>query len=138
MFSCFRLVVACLMMIALPLQGLAAASMLFCGTGQAQHAAISSSDARASVGHDHAAHMHSAEQTHADAHQVQEGKPGSLPDAGHKCGVCAACCHGAAIAGFSATPLVPPPPQANLAEPFVLIHARAASVPDKPPRLTRV
>lgn len=145
MLTRFRLFLACLVMVALPLQGLAAATMLFCGTGDAQEV-----HAQASGLHDHAAHMHGAAHadahsgaqadTHADSHIAQSpsGKPGSLPDAGHKCGVCAACCHGAAMAGFSATPLSPPLPQADLAEPFVLIHARAASVPDKPPRLARV
>jgi hypothetical protein len=142
MLTRLRLFLACLVMVALPLQGLAAATMAFCESGGAHEAQV-----QATVAHDHAVHGNAAHQhgdadhdMQADAHAAYDhaGKSGSLPDAGHKCGVCAACCHGAVIAGFTATPVQPALPQADMAEPFVLIHARASSVPDKPPRLTRV
>jgi len=147
MLTRLRLFLACLVMVALPLQGLAAATMAFCESGGAHEVQVQATVAHDNAEHSNASHHHAAHQhddatqdMQVDAHAAHDhaGKSGSLPDAGHKCGVCAACCHGAVIAGFSATPVHPALPQADLAEPFVLIHARASSVPDKPPRLARV
>jgi hypothetical protein len=116
--SRLRLLFAWLLLAALPLQGFAAATMLFCGTGaSASH-------------HDHSMHAH----THA-ATGERAADAGSEPvDAAHSCGVCASCCHSVAITEFTPFAAFVPLPQVHAAEPFVLIHARAASVPDKPPR----
>jgi hypothetical protein len=137
--SRFRLFLAWLIVAAIPLQGLAAASMLFCGTvghhspaqvavAQADHG---SHAAAAIEQHDHSRHSHAAQvedQTTAGNADQQ------FPDGAHKCPVCASCCHGVAITGILHLAVTAPAPQAELAEPFVLIHARPSSVPDKPPR----
>ena len=108
-----RILFAWLLMAALPMQGIAAASMLLCGMGgQHQHTV------QASEPHDHAA----------------DPAPGASPESGHKCSICAACCNGAALVGIQQAMAISPAPQPELAEPFVLILARAMPVPDKPPR----
>ncbi len=127
--SVLRLLFAWLLIAAVPMQGFAAASMLLCGAGsEHQHTA------QASEAHDHAAmhsHLGEADLSHAhDAHPA----PDASPDADHTCSICAACCNGMALVGLNHMATVAPAPQAQLAEPFVLIHTRAAPVPDKPPR----
>lgn len=135
--SRFRLFLAWLIVAAIPLQGLAAASMLFCGPnhGPAPMAAVQHEqhvhDGAAPAQHDHSKHV--------DAGEVQAKKAGdsagtTLPDASHTCGACASCCHSVAIAQFPELVAFAPVPQAELAEPFVLIHTRPSQVPDKPPR----
>lgn len=134
--SRFRLFLAWLIVAAIPLQGLAASSMLFCGPGQhpaqvaAAHADLHSPGGPASKGHDHSGHSHAGD--------VQAKKTDSagkkLPGAAHKCAVCASCCNLVAITEFPSLATFAPAPQADLAEPFVLIHARPSQVPDKPPR----
>jgi hypothetical protein len=138
--SRLRTIVAWLVMATIPLQGLAAVSMLFCGMG-AHHASSEQGTevsqapalhvAAAAVAHEHANHSHAEAQpgnTRADTSGAQ------LPDASHKCGVCASCCHSVAIAEYPQLVAFAPAPQADLIEPFVLIQARPSPVPDKPPR----
>ncbi|MES2510000.1 MAG: hypothetical protein V4625_08725 [Pseudomonadota bacterium] len=136
--SRFRHLLLCLMMLALPLQGFAAASMLYCGMGAGHDAKA----AHIETGYDHH-HMadatvmpHDHEKQEATA-QLGKQSPDSqqqLPDSSHKCGVCAACCSVIAIANFPQTVEVQSSPKANLAEPFVLIHAVPSRLPEKPPR----
>ncbi|HSV50720.1 MAG TPA: hypothetical protein VLJ57_01285 [Burkholderiaceae bacterium] len=117
-------------MAAIPLQGLAAASMLFCGMA-AQHAPAQQSADQATAAHDHSKHSHVAAE---QAQKSVDTSGAKLPDASHKCGVCASCCHSVAIAEFHQLLAFAPAPQADLVEPFVLIQARPSPVPDKPPR----
>jgi hypothetical protein len=134
--SHLRLVIAWLLMAAIPLQGLAAATMAFCaGEHHGQPAQVA---AEAGV-HKHAegvTHDHSAAATEAkdSGTSGQALASRALPDAGHKCGVCASCCYSVAIAQSTHWPAFVPLPQAELAEPFVLIHAPPSQLPDKPPR----
>lgn len=132
--SRFRLFLAWLIVAAIPLQGLAAASMLFCGAGE-HHAqgqvakADQLSSAGATIDHqDHSNH------SHADDVPIQDATGKKLPDVTHKCPVCASCCSNVAITESPQLATLGPVPQAALAEPFVLIHARPSPVPDKPPR----
>lgn len=124
-----RILFAWLLIAAVPMQGLAAASMLFCGMGSQQHGTVQTSEP-----HDHAT-MHgqtvSLEQGHAQAVDLT---PGTSADTGHKCSICAACCNGAALVGMEYVVAMTPAPQEKLAEPFVLIYALATPVPEKPPR----
>lgn len=137
--SCLRVLLAWLVMAAIPLQGLAAASMLYCGMGahHGNEAVVASlhspapADRAAAGRHDHSGHGHVAP---VDAGKIADDGQPRLPDAAHKCGVCASCCHSVAIAEFPQTLVFTPLPQAELAEPFVLIDARPARVPDRPPR----
>lgn len=109
-----------MLLIAIPLQGFAGASMLFCG--QAAHHA-QPADANEHAGHDHAMH---AQQDEPDAKQ--------LPGAPHVCAICASCCHAVAITQAEPVVLLPPAPVAGPLAPLVLIPSRPAQVPDKPPR----
>lgn len=132
MLSRLRLFLACVLLLAIPLQGLAAAGMLYCA-GAAAHA-HGHTAVVASAAHDHHGHQHSGH-AHALAEPQQEpGPAATLPGADHKCGACAACCHGVAIAaGFQ--PVAPASaPQAPAAEPVLHLYSRSAPVPDKPPR----
>lgn len=128
--SRFRYLLLCLMLLALPLQGFAAASMLFCGMGP-------NLDDQVSVAASHH-HMNGSSETQHDktaqsAKQSPDGQK-QLPDAAHKCGVCASCCSVLAISNFPQTVEVQLSPKADLVEPFVLIHAVPSRIPEKPPR----
>lgn len=144
--SIFRLVIAWLVMAALPLQGLAAVSMQFCE--QAAHSTVANA-----AGHDHAAHGHGA--GHDDAahshdgdvsdkaeqaassggQQAEEPQVGAgLADEGHSCPICASCCN---LVALSETPDLGldghSPTSQPLQEPSRVI-TRHAPTPDKPPR----
>lgn len=123
--SRLRTLLAWLVLAAIPLQGLAAASMLYCGTD-----APAAQQQGQTAHHEHATH---GTGTHGGA-APQADIDKQLPDATHKCGVCASCCTGLAIVAFAPLLIFPSLPQAESAEPFVLIHARPSQVPDKPPR----
>lgn len=127
-----RILFAWLLMAALPLQGFAAASMLFCGMGT-QHQSASTAVAP----HDHAAMLGQATVGHVHAKAIGAAH-GALPqtqhDTQHKCSICAACCNGVALIGLQQSMAVATAAQSELAEPLVLIHTRPAPVPDKPPR----
>ena len=95
-----RIVIVCVIVLAMPVQGIAAATMRFCAPGnssQAQHGASSH------AAHHHASHAPSAaphqqhEQPAADAAKG-ESKDGSGTVSKMKCSVCAVCCMAAAIA----------------------------------------
>ena len=132
MLSRVRLFLACLLLLAIPLQGLAAAGMLYCG-GAAAHAHGHPTQA-AGAEHDHRGHPHSGHD-HAVAEPQQEAGPAAtLPGAGHKCGACAACCHAVAIAAAFQPMAAASAPQAPVAEPVLHLYSRSAPVPDKPPR----
>lgn len=132
--SRIRILLTWLILAALPLQGFAAASMLICGAdaGSQVHQGRLASVAAVPPAHDHAGHSH----TNAHAGKLAKVAQGGTHahDAGHTCGACAACCNTVAIMGMARLAPLAPMPQSRAAEPFVLIHARAASVPDKPPR----
>jgi len=125
MRSVLRLLLVGLMVLAIPLQGLAASTMLFCAPqhGHAQAAA---------GGHDHATHTHAAADAgpaavHATHH------PGTSGD-GADCSVCAACCTGVAITVSLLQPVV-----LDIASHFGLTVAepRAGFLtagPERPPR----
>jgi hypothetical protein len=135
----FRMFLACLLLVAIPLQGLAAATMLFCGpSGTAQQAASAAHDLHVqhhgtAAGHDHAMHQHAGhDEATSQADQPTEGP--NAADPGQKCSVCAACCHSVAITEAPNVPALSPAPQTISAEPPVAVHSRPSPVPDKPPR----
>lgn len=133
--SILRLVIAWLVMAALPLQGIAAASMLFCE--QAAHATVSQPS-----GHDHASHGHGDEGS-AEAEQSAEqgaeqtdgsqGKSGLAGD-GHACPICASCCNLVALTEAPILSLAPDSPEAQPLQGPARVFTRHAPTPDKPPR----
>lgn len=127
-----RFLLLWLVMAAVPLQGLAAASMLYCGIG-AQHGSAHSMAVAAPVP-DHASHDHDHDAV-AEAVQATDGQQQQLPGTSHECSVCASCSNAVAMTTVASSVGTMPLPQTDLAEPFVLIQRRAAPVPDKPPRV---
>lgn len=141
--STLRLVIAWLLMAALPLQGMAAAAMLFCGPVHA--------GATQPAGHDHASHGHGAEHdTASHAHGRTDGADepssqalqpaldaqatASVVDDGHGCPVCAACCN---LVALSEPPALRLGENAHLLQPLpgpARVLTRHAPTPDKPPR----
>ena len=125
-------------MLALPLQGFAAASMLFCGMGASQGGGTQQLVLIAD--HHHMGGVKGTQYDHSTPAKTVEAAKQSpdmqkqLPDATHKCGVCASCCSVVAILSFPATVELQSLPKADLAEPFVLIYAVPSRLPEKPPR----
>ena len=134
----FRRFLLCLMMLALPLQGFAAVSMLFCGMGssvQAKHgqqfdaAHHHGADAGSAGQHDHSKHGKAAKLVKQSPEGVKQ-----LPDSAHTCGVCASCCSVVALAEFPWTVQAQALPDADLPEPFVQFRAVPSRLLEKPPR----
>ena len=88
-----RLALMFLLAIALPLQGVGAATMIACGSGPHVHAHAVAHDHHAmdSVGHADAG-PHGMNMAHSHG-----GKSDLAGSALHKCSVCASCCVGAAV-----------------------------------------
>jgi hypothetical protein len=123
--SLLRVLCVWLLMLALPLQGLAAASMLYCG---------GKTDARHQHHHDAAASDSSSIDAHAQATSGHDDHV-AADGAGHKCAMCAFCGHGVALNQVPKALEFGQPAYASPPEPSVLIPAIAALVPDKPPRV---
>jgi len=127
----------CLLLLALPVQGFAAAQMTQCGPshGRLQHTSAG--------GHGEAAALHTHEQDALDhhsshpqaaSHADEVSSDGSAPPAKHHCSACAACCVGMALP--SSAPVVIAPPEAVIhvaatgaAEPIFLTSGL-----ERPPR----
>lgn len=131
--SLWRILLLWLVMATIPLQGMAASSMLLCamkshhGHGE-QTVSVQGQAHSATAGHDHAKHGHAKASPESTS-----GK--SMPDATHDCGSCGACCHSTAIAEISHWTAPQPLEQNMEAEPFVFVHSPPVRVPDKPPRV---
>ena len=128
-----RLILAWLLLAAVPLQGFAAVTMLLCRSGETVRGqAAHHQHPHAGAGH----HEHAMHGDAADGHAMQTGNSQDQQDAdsGHGCAVCASCCHVVAVGTFAVQLHFAPLPRADAAEPFVPVHARVSPVPDKPPR----
>lgn len=147
--SRIRRFLLCLMMLALPLQGFAAAAMLYCGTGPTHQAVQKAMQIQAATqvsqqSHDHAAapmmqHDHHAQPTAPEAQaqtdEASDQAQSQLPNASHKCGVCASCCGVLAITDLPQTISAAPLPPSDLAEPFVQISTVSSRQAERPPRV---
>jgi hypothetical protein len=127
--SVVHLVLAWLLMLALPFQGVAAAGMLPCAPAATQLTQLITAPAA----HDHAAMMAAA--APADAHCAMQAMPAEPAgchdgDARHGKGSCASCCVGAAMAP-AALPLLPAPASPD----SISIPFRAGHVPSVDPTL---
>jgi hypothetical protein len=135
--SIVRTLVLCLLALALPLQGLAAATMLHCGPSH--HARMASAPAA----HDHAAHGHGAvagAHGHDGSAAVDVANPqtpnylGDSSLAKAKCSACASCCSAIALpASIAEISVVQQhasrfPPLSAQVEPVV------TDSPERPPR----
>jgi hypothetical protein len=149
----FRLLVVWFIALALPIQGVASATMAHCGPGhQPMHVAAGTPSVPQAAQphaagaahahhqpHDEGAAAHSAGHPEPAPHAAaQPGKfTGKFADlAKYKCSSCASCCAGAALRG--AMPRVPDsePAPTVFAEATVTVDPFASDGPDRPPRRT--
>lgn len=132
-----RVLLAWIVLLAVPLQGLAAASMLFCGMSGTQAGAAHHHSVNANAEHHHEAGeaAHRQDGAAASAH-VQPDSPenGQQNASAHKCSVCAACSHSVGITGPVSVLSVATAPQSEPAAVLVIVHSRSTRVDDKPPR----
>lgn len=138
MRSLCRLLLVWLAVLAMPLQGMAAAAMLHCASAGVARDAQRVPHGHAADGHDHAdghAHAHH----HQDATGDEAGgdpSPALASDAGHSCSACAACCAGAGLPAASLHLTLPElsSPPATLA--VATTVSFIVSGPERPPRAT--
>lgn len=123
-----------LMMLAIPTQGFAAASMLYCGMSPEHHAVQAQPMPEPHHEAGTQAHVHGEVATVSDHAQQAQDPAAQLPDAAHKCGVCASCCNLIAIAEFASTVAANVSPPAQYLEPLVQVYAAPLHLLDKPPR----
>jgi len=125
------------MVLALPLQGMAAVARLHCGSAD-PGVSVRAGHAEHHAGHaaDHAHHGHAAMQAAVMADGASDLQPPSaLPHGvGHSCSACAACCAGLGLP--AATTVLAEPDLANV--PVMAAGQPAfhfiASGPERPPR----
>jgi hypothetical protein len=150
--SFFRAFLLWALMVAVPFQAYAAASMLRCAPGAStagqladagmRHIAdtrrVSEADhAVHAVRAGHADHAHAAHRQHspsvdADAHD-RDGTTSTHDEDGHACGTCGAC-HAVALIGVLPPMAAVMRTPADLGEPAPRVATRTPRVPDKPPR----
>ena len=148
-----RVLLLWLLMLALPLQGVAAAAMAACGMPQsasdasahadmAHHAAPDMAHHAAPDMANHAAPAAHHPQAHAFAdsqqQQQQQHDTHAKPDGGgvHKCSACSVCsvCHAAALLDTPAPVHAHALPQASPVLRLQAMASQAPRLPDKPPR----
>jgi hypothetical protein len=123
-----RLLLTWILMAAVPVQGFAAGSMLFCAAATHE---VAGRGAQLAAHRDHASHSHEAGDV------AKPGTPSgkaAVADTQHQCSLCAACCHSVGITELPSIWQAASVPQADLADPFVLIVSHLTPLPDKPPR----
>ena len=99
MWRTVRFTLIWLFAVALPLQGLAAATMLGCGGHQERHSTPGAADHAHGVAAEHV-HSKMADATshdHAAVDPSQPGKAGVQKGVQQKCGACASCCTSAVV-----------------------------------------
>jgi hypothetical protein len=128
--SGLRMFLLWLVMVAVPLQGYAAASMAFCADATPAPAA-----AGALPMHDHGAQTHASA---APAHTLGDvpGSAAAKADVFHKCASCSSCaaCHAVALTGAALLAPFDPLPHADVPEASGPMATRVPRVPDRPPR----
>jgi len=119
-----KLWLMCVIALAIPAKGLAAASMLDCGPAHR-------SSQQVFAGHDHSAHLQ-----HQASGEAGEQSPDTLdPMPTFKCSACSSCCTAAALPGAALSL-----DSAQLLDVFTLVAPPAAAAffttgPERPPRV---
>ena len=80
------------------------------------------------------AHALQAKLAHAASSESAPDVKSQLPDAGHKCGVCASCCNLVVMPAATGTLAIHSAANAVYTEPSVLIYSLSLDLPEKPPR----
>lgn len=129
-----------LLMLAIPAQGLAAATMAFCGPGHHRGAAVLVASSGPS---EHSHHGDSSAVHGSDAGAAFDGasvdEPMAAKSASHapqqKCSACASCCSlGALLNTVPVVPATEPAPPVFITT-VPTVDAFAADGPDRPPRI---
>lgn len=123
------------MMLAIPLQGFAAASMLYCGPSPDHHGQKieAMGEPQVSVASEDQTLFFAGETVSAlpiDSHHESV----KLPDATHKCGVCASCCNLLGIPDASVPTVFADLPIGHYLEPLAASSSAPLRLLDKPPR----
>lgn len=135
-----RTLLICLLALALPAQGVMAATMVFCGPDHRDQASAAVAAHDAGVAHD-AQHFNSqpdaaAQDSHAGEAAADETAAADkfAQSEMQKCSVCAACCSAAAI--HDTVPKLPAvePAAADFAALVTVVEPFASDGPDRPPR----
>lgn len=135
MFSSVRLFLLWAVMLAIPFQGYAAATMAFCVSSDS---AVSQAQAlKTARGAFEALDVHEHGQTHKalseHEHEHDSHAHASEDDAAHKCGTCGAC-HSSAMTSALHPLALFKLPQADLQEPIDVARNVEPRLFDKPPR----
>jgi hypothetical protein len=138
MNAVFRTLLIWMLVLGIPLQGVAAATMAFCDSGRHSAAEAAHPHAQGSSTHESVAHAsHSGHDTTASLPNP-EHRASLSADAGsassHKCSACASCC---SVGALPTTALTVPAPEVSPALFATLapaVDAFAADGPDRPPR----
>lgn len=132
MKTVFRSLLVWLMLVALPFQGFASASMLLCGPAGLVYAEAQAPAAHG--GHDHAAMLAAQQAQILDAHAGHDSGDGH-GDHGAQCASAGACCVGAPLAPSVAAG-VPPLNSGSQLIPFHSLRPAAVdlAVPERPPQ----
>ena len=123
-----RFLVMCLLALAIPLQGMAAVSQLFC------HGTVSSvTQTRVDHSHHEAAdHQHPHDQTQASDHQASKAE--LAKSVNHQCSTCAQCCFGTAVLPTPISLVVNPKTSTFVATSNVLLGTFYPLNLERPPR----
>ncbi|MFZ6644778.1 hypothetical protein ACO0LO_03635 [Undibacterium sp. TJN25] len=130
-----RFFLLCMLMLAIPLQGIAAGTMLFCGAGHHQMAADVAGVANVEYaamampqGHEH--HHHAA----ASAGNASDHHQSFAAAAKDKCSSCAACCVGAVLLTAFADPTLSRPSSEKIDLIFSSSAGHISDSLERPPR----
>jgi len=145
--SIWRILMTCLLLVAMPLQGVAAATMLACGPN---HDSLYGSIAQVAATGKQAQHPHSDGHSHkheisaasaenastGEAAQAQtvSGVPSAYTDANFKCNACGPCCLAAALTTDVVIRVVPLASSADFPDPTCNYLSPALGGLDRPPR----
>lgn len=132
-----RVLLAWIVLLAIPVQGLAAAPMLFCGMRGAQEGAGHHHPVNGNGEHLHALseapHQHDGAVASSPA-QPEPQESAQQTGSAHKCSGCDACFHSVGITGPASVLSIATAPQPAPAAVLVVMHSRSTRVDDKPPR----
>ena len=133
----WRFIVACLLVLLLPLQGFAAATAFDCHAGQAQTALPAGSQAQ-----DHSQHHAQVQATHQHQHEASDYLEPHATDAhtAHadgkptKCNSCSPCCAGVLVGQVRTPAFAAARNGANFPEPTAQVPSPTLAGLDRPPR----
>ena len=131
-----------LLVLAIPAQGVAAATMAFCGPKHHGGVAAAAADLAATAGHAHGGLEATVADEHprADASAPVADEPGVSAKARigsadqHKCNVCGACCSTGALMSAVPTMLAVDAASTAFSSVVATVDPFAADGPDRPPR----